>query len=108
MQVQVKINQRTILTVEGDSAKECFAQLANLQQVFGVDKCGLCGSDRVAYSVREPKGFIYYELQCLACTARFAFGQTRESGALFPKTRDQDGNPKPNGGWEKYQKGSYE
>ena len=105
MEVQMKINARTIITARGESTKDVFAELAGLCAIFGQAKCGLCGHDVVLPVVRVAHGYTFYELRCQndGCRAQFKFGQAREGGDLLPQRKDKQGNWKPNGGWERWQ-----
>ncbi len=107
MQVQVKVNAKTIVTADGDTQAEVFEQLAGLQEVFGhAERCGMCQSERLRYVVRENEGYKFFELHCqhADCRARFVFGQSKQHpGSLFPQRKDKDGNPKPNNGWSRYE-----
>lgn len=108
-------NGRLQFAVEGATPKELFGELAGIQEVFDAEnRCGCCQSDDIHYRVRTSvaksgknagKAFDYYELVCMGCSARFAFGQTQEGGSLFPKRRE-DGKPLPHGGWCRYDQNS--
>ncbi len=104
MKVQYKVNPRTIIEAEGETAADVFAKLSALAQVFAHgEKCGSCGSAGVIPQVREPQGFKYFEFMCVGCGCRFPLGQLKEpKGGLFPKHKNDDGSVKPHGGWEKY------
>jgi hypothetical protein len=102
-------NGRLMFEVTGETAKEVFARVADLQEIFEADsRCGCCnGADlRLKHRVvaKGTKKFDYYELECgnSKCRARFAFGQLTEGGGLFPKRKDKEGNWLPNRGWGKY------
>jgi hypothetical protein len=91
--------------VEAPEIKEVFRQLATVQEVFGAEtNCGVCNSENIRLQYREVDDYKFYELACMSqgCRARFAFGQAKKGGALFPKRKDEDGNWLKNGGWEKY------
>jgi len=107
MEAQLKmLNGKILLKVQGITAAELFAQIAEAQSVFDAEsKCGMCGGTDLKLSHRQPKGFDYFEIECCnqECRARFQFGQLKdEKGALFPKRRDADGNAIGNGGWTIY------
>lgn len=98
MKVQLKVGPRIIVEAEGETIKDVYSRVSALAGIFAcADKCGCCGSQEIIPQVREPQGFTYYELQCLACHARLSFGQNKEGGGLFPK-RDKGKN-----GWEVWQ-----
>lgn len=99
--------------VEGAGIKEIFEDIAEIQEIFGVSRCGACGSMDTKFRVREVDGNKYYEQVCQnggdthgngACRARLSFGQNRDMKRLYPKRKDKDGNYIANGGWEKYVK----
>ena len=103
MRASFKVGPRAIVEADGSTVKEVFERLAVLAPVLAhADRCGLCGGTRVVPNMRLPQGFTYYELACLSCGARLPLGQTKEGGVLFPKTRNDDHTPKPNGGWERW------
>ena len=85
-----------------DSQKELFAQLSAYQEVFGESVCGKCGSDNLRFVVRENDGNEYYELRCLDCGAKLAFGVNKKGGTLFPRRKDAEGNWLPDRGWTKW------
>lgn len=106
MKVQIKINPATILEVDGETPLDVFTKLAQLEEVFSIDRCGLCGSP-VHHVAREASGFMFYELRCQNikkdCGAALRFGQPKEGkGILFVQKKDKQGQWKPNGGWEIY------
>jgi hypothetical protein len=86
---------RSIIEAEGADTKECFAQLAQSGEIFGINKCGLCDSHDVVPVVRESKGYTFYEWKCTSpsCGASLSLGQRKSDGCLFPKTRE---------GWKKW------
>jgi|TARA_B100000676_G_scaffold141614_1_gene140269 DNA-directed RNA polymerase subunit RPC12/RpoP len=88
--------------LECDSQKELFTQLAQFQEVFSENKCGKCGSENLRFVVRENDGNEYYELRCLDCGAKLAFGVMKKGGGLFPRRKDSDGNWLPDRGWTKW------
>jgi hypothetical protein len=104
MKAQLKVSPMAIVEADGSTVKEVFERLAFLAEVLGhADKCGACQGNRIIPKVRHNQGFTFYELACLGCGAKLALGQCKgEGGVLFPKTRNDDGTAKPNGGWEKW------
>jgi hypothetical protein len=82
---------------------ELFEEVARFQEVFDNEKCGKCESSNVRFVVREDKEENkYYELRCMDCGAKLAFGCHKKGGGLFPKRKDAEGNWKPTKGWVKY------
>lgn len=104
MKVKYKVSEKLEFELEGSGQKEVFKELALIQEIFGEEKCGLCGSSNIRFIVRTVEGNDYYELRCADCGAVLAFGQHKKGGTLFPKRKDDDGNYLPNRGWHKYQK----
>ena len=95
-------NGRLKFAVEGATPKDLFSELAGIQEVFDAEsRCGCCQSDDLHYRVRVAQKYEFYELVCMGCNARFAFGQSKDLKNLFPKRRD-DGKNLPHGGWSKY------
>jgi hypothetical protein len=94
-----------VFEVTAEDPKGLFAQIADLQEVFEAEVvCGLCKGTDIRLNHRKSEDFHFYELLCLAagCHARFAFGQAKQGGRLFPKRKDEAGNWLPNNGWAKY------
>ncbi len=90
--------------LEAENAKGLFAAIAAVQEVFDAEHhCGMCQSPDIRFLARKVDDFDFYELSCNNCRARFAFGQAKKGGALFPKRRDDDGKPLPNGGWSRWE-----
>lgn len=108
MKAQYKTtNGRLMFEVQGESAKDVFRELASIQEVFDSEQsCGCCGGKDLRFLARKVDDYDFYELSCSnsECRARFAFGQAKKGGALFPKRKDEDGNWLPNRGWSKYEK----
>lgn len=99
-------NGRITFEVEAAEPKALFRELASIQEVFDSEHiCGVCRSARIRMQARKVEDFDFYELVCTKseCRARFAFGQAKKGGALFPKRKDEDGRWLPNGGWSRYE-----
>jgi hypothetical protein len=95
---------RLTFDCEAETAKDLFAQLGSIQEIFEAElKCGACGSVEIRYSYRVVDEYQYYELACRSCQAQFKFGQKKKGGDLFPKRKDEDGHALQNGGWTKWQ-----
>ena len=73
-----------------------------LEEVFGEKACGKCGSENLRFVVRENDGNEFYELRCLDCGAKLAFGAHKQGGGLFPRRKDTDGNWLSDKGWQKW------
>lgn len=95
-------NGRVSVEVEADTQKEIFKQLALFQEVFDESKCGKCKSENLRFVVRTVEDNDYYELRCLDCGAKLAFGVNKTGGTLFPKRKDDEGNYKGVRGWVKW------
>lgn len=88
-----------------DNPRELFEKLASFQEVFGIDRCGKCGSTNLQYVVRtDDDDNKYYELRCRDCGAKFRFGCTKKGNGLFPKRKAADGSYLPDNGWVKWDK----
>lgn len=92
---------RLSVELEGDSQKDIFEQISRFQEVFEESVCGKCGSSNLRYIVRNVDDNYYYELRCLDCGAKLAFGVNKKGGGLFPKRKDGD-NWLPDRGWVKW------
>lgn len=103
MKLRYKVNNKLEFELEGDGQKEIFKELAAVQEIFGEEKCGLCGSQNLKFVVRNVDGNDYYELRCMDCGAILAFGQHKKGGTLFPRRKDDQNNWLPNKGWHKWQ-----
>ena len=101
MEVTKKIGSLTI-TFEGETQKDIVKQLSSLEEVFGESVCGKCGSENLRWVVRENDGNEYYELRCLDCGAKLAFGVNKKGGGVVPKRKDCEGNWLPDKGWTKW------
>ena len=95
-------NGRISVEIEGDSQRDIFAEIARFQEVFEETVCGKCGSENLRFVVRNVDDNLYYELKCLDCGAKLAFGVMKKGGRLFPKRKDKEGNWLPNAGWVKW------
>ena len=104
MKVIYNINNKLAFELEGAGQKEIFKELALIQEIFGEEKCGLCGKDNIRFVVRNVDGNDYYELRCNDCGAILGFGQHKKGGTLFPKRKDDEGNYLANKGWHKWTK----
>lgn len=106
MKAQLKCGPNLTIEVEGSDQTTVFQAIAQAQEIFDAEtKCGLCSSTelRFVFRVAQDK-YDYYELRCLACGARFAFGQKQQpdKGKLFPKRKDENGAFLPGHGWSIY------
>ena len=91
---------RMTFTVDGETHKDLFREIAEFQSVFEfADTCGCCHSDKVRFNYRVVDDNAYYSLRCLDCTAEFKFGQHKKGDGLFPKLKDEEGKLLENRGW---------
>ena len=99
-------NRSGRLTVEIDSETQTdlFMQLATFQEIFDESECGKCSSENLRFQVRNIDDNLYYELRCLDCGAKLAFGTMKSGGKLFPRRKDKEGNWLPDRGWVKWNK----
>lgn len=104
--------------VSSDNQMELFQEAASAHEVFGEQKCGLCGNEDIRPSVRnvagEGKGevFTYHEYVCQdpKCRAKLSLGQSRDKIHLFPirqltadgRASRKDGKYGPHNGWSKF------
>ena len=95
-------NGRITVEFEGDTQKSIFEQIGKFQEVFEQAQCGKCGSENLRFQVRNVDDNLYYELKCVDCGAKLAFGVMKKGGRLFPKRKDKEGNWLPDGGWVKW------
>ncbi len=99
--------------IEGNTPKELFKHLAETQEVFGEQQCGLCEGKNLRFAVRTVGKFTYHELVCndTACQGKLTFGQNNDdTGRLFPvrklmkdsKPDREKGTYGKHNGWTKY------
>jgi hypothetical protein len=63
MKVLYKANDKMQFEVEGGGQKELFKEIAQIQEIFGEDKCGMCKKDNIKLSVRTIEDNDYFELK---------------------------------------------
>lgn len=103
----MKVNDRLTIKISGESAKDIHEQLSKYQEIFSINQCGCCKNKDLRYITRVVEDNSYYELQCqnINCRAKFAFGQKKKGGELFPKRKDKAKKYIPNDGWVIYKPG---
>lgn len=111
MQVELKVSEGVKIMADGETHTDLFENLANMQEVFGEEKCGKCSNTQLRFVVRKDKDENkYYELQCsdFKCKAKLSFGCHKKGGGLFPKRyeskdgenlKDENGKNKVRGTW---------
>lgn len=97
-------NGRLSVELNAETQTDLFEQLAYFQEVFGETGCGKCGSENLRFQVRSVEDNLYYELRCLDCGAKLAFGAMKKGGRLFPRRKNKDGEWLPDRGWVKWNK----
>lgn len=97
-------NGRLSVEFDAETQTDLFEQLAYFQEVFGETGCGKCGSENLRFQVRNVEDNLYYEIRCLDCGAKLAFGAMKKGGRLFPRRKNKDGEWLPDRGWVKWNK----
>lgn len=100
-------NGRLAVEFEGKGHTGIWSQIAAFQEVFEENACGKCKSEDLKFVVRKTtdgkKEYDYYELRCVQCGAKLAFGVINDdTGTLFPKRKDKEGNAVGVRGWVKW------
>ncbi len=85
-------NNRLNVEIQSESVKDTFKKLAEFQEVFDEQNCGICKNDNIQFIVRTVENNDYFELKCRSCNAKLAFGQHRSGGSLFPKRKLANGS----------------
>lgn len=94
-------SNRITFEVEGQSVKDLFRGIAEIQEVFEADdQCGHCESKNIQFRLRRNEGNEFYELACEDCNAALSYGQTKKGDTLFPKRKDASGTPLADRGWK--------
>lgn len=94
---------RITFDVTGETAKDLFKAIAQIQASFEADStCGLCSSNNIQLNVRSIDDNEYYALLCVDCGATLGFGQHKKGGTLFVKRMDPHGSLLPNNGWRRW------
>lgn len=119
MKVNVKISNNVIIEAEGKTQAEIFEQIASMSETFSTldENCGKCGGNKKKVVARtDDEDNNYYELVCLNCWAKLAFGQNKKpEGQLYPRRIEnkkksamkgelEPGQKLPNNGWLKWNK----
>jgi len=76
-------------TIDYDAAtlKDVFSFLGSCDELFGAAECceNCKGTDLRPQYRKTKGGYEYYSIVCAKCRWEFRFGQTKDSGKLFPK-----------------------
>lgn len=79
-----KVRDDLSFEVEGKEQKDIFAQLSQLQDVFGTRACGLCKSANIVFVVRQNADEDeFYEIKCKDCGGKLALSQNKKGGTLY-------------------------
>ena len=86
MNIKIQVNEHCTLECDAADPKVAFQKIAYLQSIFGVKKCGNCGSTNLRLQHRKAQGkYDYYSVVCDDCGHELKFGQQEATGQLFPK-----------------------
>lgn len=93
LQVEKRIGDM-VITVAGESALEVFRLLAQAEDVFGHERCGVCGSEKIRFRVRRvrlehpSREFDAYEIRCSnpECRAVLPLGIYADGSGLFVRS----------------------
>lgn len=112
MEAQIRFANGMLMKFEEDSQVDLFKAIASAQEVFGEEKCGLCGCTNLRFVVRTVGDDEYMEYHCTnpSCFARLGLGQNKKGGGLFPhrkltpegKASRELGKYGKHNGWTKY------
>ena len=104
MKVIFQVSNKLTFELEASTQKEIFQELATISEIFGNEMCGKCKSSNLRFIVRTVDDNNFYELLCLDCHSKVAYGSHKKGNTLFPKRKDDDGKYLPDNGWFKYVK----
>ena len=110
MKATYKVSEKLTFTIEGETQKDVFRQLSEIDEVFNNQTCPLTSSGKptnnVRFSVRTVDDNEFFEMRSLDPPfARKSFGQHKGTkGTLFPRNKDKDGNWIDNNGWYVWKK----
>jgi hypothetical protein len=90
--------KRCTVQVEAESQKELFEEYAAAVEVFGEQRCKLCGSESIVPVVRTvtqgKESYDFHEMHCQSCRARLYYGIHKGGATLFPHRKlDPQGRP---------------
>ena len=104
-------NGRLSVQLEASGHTDLWQKLSSFQEIFEESKCRKCDNEDLKFVIRKAaskdgkKEYTYHELHCRnpKCRAKMHFGVINDdSGNMFPKRKDDDGEWLPDGGWVKY------
>ncbi len=99
MQVKFDNKNGIEITLDGETVRDVYGKLANVEEIFRESCCGKCGSEDVIHVVRSVDDNNFYEIKCNTCRAVLGLGCHKTGGTLFPKRKDKDGKYLPDKGW---------
>lgn len=115
MKAHVKL-KHAVIEVEAPDQISLFDAWASAAEVFGQDRCGVCGCQDISPVARRRKvngkDFTFREFVCQnqECHAYLSFGKRTDADALFPKRKllpsgkpdMENGSWGAHNGWTKY------
>ena len=87
---RVKASENLWFDVSADTEPELFKQIARVQEVFSVSKCGKCGCKDLKFVVRTAaKKSKWLEVVCqdIGCRAKLVYSTTEDNNFVYPKIR---------------------
>ncbi len=103
MQIIYRNGSGVEVRLDGETVRDVYQKLANVEEIFQETTCGKCMNEDVTHIVRTVDDNNFYELRCNACRATLSFGCHKSGGTLFPKRKDADGKYLPDKGWVVWQ-----
>lgn len=94
--IKKKIGKETYpFVIAGNNLHELIMESQKLS-FDDVDKCGICGSDRLILNARiaGPKKYKYVEVKCRGCKSALVFGNMTESPDTYYLRKIQKDNQK--------------
>jgi Tfp pilus assembly protein PilE len=81
--------------IDSDTQKAAFAQIAQFQEVFVTEPCGICKNEKTVFRTREAKTaagkpFTSYSQVCTRCGASLTYGTHADEKTMFPQRKDKD------------------
>jgi len=93
---------RIEVTVEAENIEKAFEELSHAGEAFGSTICGACGVEDTAFITRKNGKYTFHEIKCRECNATLAISKQTDTGVMYPRRRDKEGNRLENNGWEVY------
>ena len=102
MKAVLSLSERLTVELEAETQTDLFEKLARIQEVFNEEIPPGAKTLNTRFVVREVDGNKFYEMRCQETGHVLAFGKHKKGDTLFPKRRDEDGNPIGKNGWYKW------